>query len=224
MHGHELLETLRSLEPAASAAAFLRHAERFPIVDLADPTLAELTPAGMEHAEDFGARITGFECVRLFHSPVKRCQQTAACIALGASAAGLAVEMAGAQEVLGVNFILNPVEIGRLACEHGDAFLRLWFTRQVPEDVIRPASGVATSKLAYLAEHLREPSPAGRRLDLHISHDWNAMILREYTLGLRHEEAGWITFLDGMAFACENGGLRAVYRAQGLTRPLPWSF
>jgi len=37
--------------------------------------------------------------------------------------------------------------------------------------------------------------------------------LREYCVGVRHEEAGWLTFLDGVAFRRGERGLRAVYRA-----------
>jgi hypothetical protein len=78
--------------------------------------------------------------------------------------------------------------------------------------VIRPPRGIASRKLELVTARLHEPPIDGRRLDLHVSHDWNIIVLRELLLGVRHEEAGWLTFLDGVAFAGETKQLRAFYR------------
>lgn len=211
MQGHELLATIHATR-AERTAALLRHAARHPIVDPREPLAAELTPAGRQDAEAFGALITGFDRLRLFHSPVKRCQQTAECVAAGAARAGLAVELAGAQPELGVPYILNQIETGRMSGQHGEHFVRLWFTNQVSEQLILRAPDIARRKLAYLAAKLQEPVTGGRRLDLHISHDWNVLILRELLLGVRHEDAGWAPFLDGVVFTAETENLRAFYR------------
>lgn len=223
MYGLPLLETIRSLPPA-SAAVFLRHAERFPILDAAEPTLAEITPNGAAAAEAFGAQLTGFDCIRLFHSPVKRCLQTAACIAQGAQSIGCSVELVGPEDALGVDYILDLREAGRLTVLHGNHFVRLWFSGQVSPTVIRAARQIAARKLAFLTQRLQEPCAQGRRLDLHVSHDWNIIVLRELLLSVRHEEAGWLTFLDGVAFSAHATGLQAVYRDHARVRPLPWSF
>lgn len=224
MHGTELLETLHSLPPAGSSAIFMRHAERFPIVDAADPTLAEITPAGAVAAEAFGARIRGFDHVRLFHSPIKRCRQTAECIGRGLASNGVVVEHAGPEPTLGVDYILDLKEAGRLTILHGDHFVRLWFTGQIGAAIIRSAEQIAEGKLVYLTQRLHEPVTRGRRLDVHVSHDWNVIILRELMLRVRHEDAGWLTFLDGVAFSSGAAGLQACYRNFSVTKPLPWTF
>lgn len=224
MLGHTLLETIHSLPTHAHAAAFLRHAERFPILAAADHTLAELTPNGHAAAEAFGTRVTGFDRVRIFHSPVKRCRQTAEGIARGLGTAGCAVEVVGAVETLGVDYIADPAETARLATQHGDHFIRLWFSGQVGTTVIRAAEQIVARKLTYLNERLQEPCPQGRRLDLHVSHDWNILTLRELVCGVRHEEAGWLNFLDGVAFSPEVAGLRVVYRHSVVMRPWPKIF
>jgi hypothetical protein len=90
--------------------------------------------------------------------------------------------------------------------------------------VIHAAEQIVTRKLAYLTERLQQPDPHGRRLDLHVSHDWNILTLRERLCGVRHEEAGWLNFLDGVAFTVAVDGLRAVYRDHAVTRPWPWRF
>lgn len=222
--GQELLHTIHSLPPADAVAAMLRHAARYPIADPTDPTQAELTPEGAQSAVAFGTRIRGFGQVRLFHSPVKRCRQTAECIARGAGAAGLAVDLVGAQEELGIDYIFDLPEAGRLTAQHGEHLVRLWFSGQVAPTVLRPARAIATDKLGYLAARLREPVTHGRRLDLHISHDWNILILRELMLGVRHEDTGWLEFLDGVVFTAMAERLRAVYRQTNTEQPLPWRF
>jgi len=223
MHGQEILHTLRALDTRRVVALLIRHAERFPIVDVTDPTQAELNPAGRAAATALGARLEGFSRLRLFHSPVTRCQQTAECIARGAASAGLAVELVGPQDPLGIDYILDLAEAGRLTALHGDHFVRLWFSGRISPRVIRPAAEIAAEKLAYLTARLDEAAGPGR-LDLHISHDWNTIILRELMLGVRHEEAGWLDFLDGVAFEPKPGALQAVYRDRTATRPLPWRF
>lgn len=224
MHGLELLKTLHSLPTGVPAAVCLRHAQRFPIADASDPTLAEITPDGATAAEAFGAHLRGFDCVRLFHSPIKRCRQTAECIARGVAATGCPVTIAGPEPTLGVDYILDLKEAGRLTVLHGDHFVRLWFTGQIAPAVIRAAASIAAGKLAYLTQRLQEPCAQGRRLDLHVSHDWNIIVLRELMLGVCHEQAGWLDFLDGVAFSPAAAGLRAIYRDCVVTKPLPWSF
>lgn len=217
MNGHRLLDTLRSLPKDAPAAAILRHAERFPIVDASAPTLAEITPAGAATAEAFGAKIEGFDCLRIFHSPVKRCLQTAECIARGAASKGHSVEIVGPQPALGVDYILDVKEAGRLTVLHGDHFVRLWFSDKIATTVIQAARPLAEAKIAYMEQRLKDSCPRGRRLDLHVSHDWNIIVLRELVCGVRHEEAGWLNFLDGIAFSPCAAGLRAIYNGCTVT-------
>ena len=90
MRGDELLALLRrEAEGGRAVAAMMRHAARHPIADPKLPHLAELTSEGCSAAEEFGARLGGFARLRLFHSPVNRCKQTAECIAQGAGRAGV---------------------------------------------------------------------------------------------------------------------------------------
>lgn len=224
MYGHELLKTIETLSVDGKSAAMLRHAARFPIVDPTEPTLAEITPEGAADAENFGQRVTGFECVRLFHSPVKRCRQTAECIARGAQKAGITVEHLGPEAALGVDYILDLTEAGRLTALHGEHFVRLWHDGQIEPNVIRATKQIAETKLVYLTRKIQEPCLAGRRLDLHVSHDWNILVLRELLLGVQHEEAGWLNFLDGLVFSLSADRLEACYRNHAQTQILPWRF
>lgn len=224
MLGHELLNSIHSCKGPGNVAAMLRHAERFPILDPNDPTLAELTPDGMEAASLMGTRIEGFQELRLFHSPVKRCRQTAEFLAQGAKSRGIKVELCGESLDLGVFYILDLIETGKMHVKHGDDFIRLWFSGLVREGIVQEPELIAQRKVAHIAKHLAETTTAGRRLDLHISHDWNIIILREMLLGITHEQSGWLNFLDGITFVpFEDKGLTASYRAKSVSSMLPWT-
>lgn len=211
MRGEELLATLREeARTGRPVAAVMRHAARHPIADPRRPELAELTADGCAAAEAFGAQLGDFSRVRLFHSPVKRCQQTAECIARGLAGAGGRAELVGAHPALGIDYIRDLAEAGRLTVQHGEHFVRLWFEGAVPPAVIDPAPALAAMKLDFVRAQLAGAAPG--TLDLHVSHDWNIIILREHLVGVRHEEAGWLTFLDGVAFRSAGRGVRAVYR------------
>jgi hypothetical protein len=57
-----------------------------------------------------------------------------------------------------------------------------------------------------------------------VSHDWNILVLRELLLGVLHEDAGWLNFLDGLAFSLCAGRLEARYRSHAQAQTLPWQF
>lgn len=213
MRGEELLATLRNeARTGRPVAAVMRHAARHPIADPQRPEIAELTADGCAAAEAFGVQLGNFSRVRLFHSPVKRCQQTAECIARGVERVGGRVELLGPQAALGIDYIRDLAEAGRLTVQHGEHFVRLWFQGAVPAAVIDPAPALAAMKLDFVRTQLAAATPG--MLDLHVSHDWNIIILREHLVGVRHEDAGWLTFLDGVAFRPAERGVRAVYREQ----------
>lgn len=190
----------------------LRHAARHAITDPAHPELAVLTDEGHASAEAFGAALGDFARVRLFFSPVLRCQQTAEGIARGVRRTGATVEIHGAHESLGIGYTRDRDEFGRLFELHGEHFVRLWCGGELPATVIDSADRCASDILAHIRERLAEVTSTPRALDLHVSHDINIMAVREQLVGLRHEDVGWLNFLDGVAFGWREGGLRAIYR------------
>jgi hypothetical protein len=211
MRGEELLQTLRQAAAGGGpVAAMLRHAARHPIADPREPHLAELTTEGCAAAEEFGTWLGEFGRVRLFHSPVKRCRQTIDCIAVGARRVGVTVEIVGEYGELGIDYIRNVPEAGRLSVVHGEGFVRHWFAGTLPPGVVDPVDVISERKVAYIRRHLATAQPG--TLDLHCSHDWNIMVLREHLCAVRHEDAGWLTFLDGVTFAPSTRGVRAIYR------------
>jgi hypothetical protein len=98
----------------------------------------------------------------------------------------------------------------------GPDFLRQWFDGLVPSGWIEPIGATASGQVrSAIAEFDNDLEP---RLAILISHDWNLMAVREYFFGIRHEDAGWIDFLDGIVIRPTAGGVSFSYRSTSVYR------
>ena len=192
-------------------AMIIRHAERFHVPNvssIADSLRVGLTEKGMMDAREMGRSIEGIDRLRLFHSPAVRCKQTAQAIAEGFTECGGEVE--GFKETwdLCAPYLLDSIVL-KEADRLGHAFMRSWFDGKFDPEWILPTSVSADMVLGPIIAGLREDGPAGR-MDIHVSHDWEIVLLRDELFGTRYEEEGWVDYLDGIAISPCDGGFRAV--------------
>jgi hypothetical protein len=75
-----------------------------------------------------------------------------------------------------------------------NAFIRKWFNSEIPDSLIAPLEESAQTQFSIIADQLL----SRKESFINITHDWNIMILREYYLGLKHEEIGQPEYLDGL--------------------------
>jgi broad specificity phosphatase PhoE len=196
---------LKTLDPARQNILLIRHAERFEITAIATSSQVLLTEKGKQDAVALGQRLAGrFGPVRLYHSPVERCGQTAECISRGITEAGGTAVLGGALPWLGGDFIQAEAAFvdDEIAAAGITAFLRNWFDDKLPAaKIASPAQGART-ELGLLARQLdNEPG-----LIIDVTHDWNIMLLLENYLGLRHEIVGMPPFLGCLTVSRENSG------------------
>ncbi|WP_019177921.1 histidine phosphatase family protein [Methanomassiliicoccus luminyensis] len=191
------------------AALIVRHAERHPIPDLRSALEVGLTEKGKGDARDFGSLLRGFETVRVFHSPALRCRETSEGIMEGVRGNGTSVQ--GLTEIPGLcaPYIRDPRRILGEAGRLGSVFLRQWFDGKYGEDLIMPSNEAADLVLSQILARLAEPGGDGR-LDVHVSHDWEILLLREMLMGARYEEDGWIGYLEGIMFVPDGDGFLAL--------------
>lgn len=192
------------------SAIVIRHAQRCEITGAQAHWTCGLTQAGTEQAHAFGESLAGrFSSYRIFHSPVRRCEQTA--MALSEELDGAPVS---AEKMLGVFYIRVSVEEGFTEADrHGRNFTRAWFSGRVPDDIFMPLPEALAAQTAYIRSKFGS-APEGA-MDIHITHDWNINVLREGIFGLRHEDAGWPGFLEGLAFSLQGNELSAAVIADG---------
>ncbi len=181
-------------EIQGNIAIMIRHAERDPITNMSNALDALLTDKGKKDAFDLGQRLTHYSPINLYHSPVPRCQQTAAYILEGFNTTRNSATLTGSIMELGGPYITgNWADITQTIKKYGQSkFVRMWFNNEITPDIIMPLHVAAKIQLKIIAGQLQSGISA-----INITHDWNIMIVREYYFNLRHEDIGEPDFLDG---------------------------
>jgi broad specificity phosphatase PhoE len=175
----------------------MRHSVRERITSVENVLSIRITEQGKKAAYRFGERLPSGSAIRLFSSPVGRCQETAACIAEGYREQGGETKALQVFEYLGPFYITDHDIMFRITAEMGiPQFLRQWFKGLVAPKVMAPALQAAETLLDTMLQPFREDPKELRAL--YISHDWNIFLLKEHYLGLPHEEFGEVHFLEGM--------------------------
>ena len=172
----------------------VRHAEREDVRSANDIFTAPLTDKGRQDARKVGAAFAKRGTITFAHSPVPRCEDTAACMAEGARAAGARAEIVGMRPELGGLYIVDIEQAFRAYVADRQRFVRRWFEGELGEDVLLSRRETAKHQLEVVQE-LHGNTP----LTVLVSHDWNIMSVREEFLGVRHEDTGWLGFMDGVA-------------------------
>jgi len=228
-YGNETVKSIQKWSPSAHVAVLMRHSERPQIHSVRGNDELPLTPSGVEAAMEFGRGLTSCVLLRTFSSPALRCRQTANAIAEGAASIGINTKNLGVHPELGGFFIVNRDQAldkaDELEALRGTPtfsnFVRFWFSGEIPEDVVQPMELAVYNQLGFLKEHLRTERRPGV-VDIHVSHDWNVMLLREGIFGVRMEEVGIPQYLDGVLVFHKNGKLHASYREA--LKPVPPKF
>lgn len=196
----------------------MRHAERFDIQDMRDPLSALLTEKGKQDARALGSTWPKSVPAHFLCSPAPRCIETAQFLQKGITDAGGSTVYHGElfelngpyvkQDWTGIAEIVN--EIGHAA------FMRRWFDGHVPDDVLMPLDEAATMQMNILVSQLR----AGKDTYINVSHDWNLMLILEYFLNIRHEDADQPGFMEGITAVINGPNLDLYYRNEMIDVPL----
>ncbi|OPY34279.1 MAG: Histidine phosphatase superfamily (branch 1) [Methanomassiliicoccales archaeon PtaU1.Bin124] len=206
--------SLEALKGKERAAIIVRHAERPALTSVVDSLGVGLTEKGMADALAFGRSIPFFPVVRVWHSPSLRCIQTAEQIALGMKENGSSVLLFRDDWTLCGPYV-KETECLLMAERLGDRFMREWFEGRMDPRIIDPVPDATKMVLGPILSKLDD---AGG-LDIHVSHDWDIMLLRESLLGMKYETEGWLPFLDGMTFFKTGAEAYACYgKNQALLR------
>jgi len=211
----QCIETIRGSGPVS---LIIRHAERHPISSMKNPFEAMLTEKGASDAFTMGKQMSELGDVRLYHSPVARCRDTAINIGKGISEkTGVQVPAEMIYDLGGPYMRGDWDYVSRLIDQIGqDSFIRQWFDGILPEHVLMPLEEAALNQMAILAGQLANTGPSA----INVTHDWNILILREWAFNLRHEDLGWPDFLDGVLAQRVNSSIHLCYHGKRAEIPL----
>ena len=210
MKGDGVIGTMEEDGWRSPAAIIVRHAARYPVQSLNNSFVVALTEQGKHDAYAFGTRLRHYRSVRLFHSPAVRCRETAERISAGMQGNG--TRPIGTQETWALCApYLKDERVLRVADDLGEGFMRVWFNGELDEAWISRTTDAADVVLRPVLERLSDPMGEGR-LDVHVSHDWELVLLREELLGMRYEDVGWVEYLDGLVIYRDGDGFLVRYR------------
>ena len=182
----------------------LRHSHRNEPTDSEKLYKLRLTPLGHEIAKKFGNELPPSRSIRIFHSVVWRCQETAEDILEGFEKVSGVGEIKGHLEIL-YNIGASPNFFDRLFKEEDPfdptRFLHLWAVSYFSPDEIKPFQEYS-KKAAEIIWNTLKNAPKNA-LDIHVSHDLFIIALRYGWFGLP-PPTEWIPFLGGFAFSIHN--------------------
>lgn len=214
-----LLKSLKDfLVKDSKSALILRHSKRFEPSPWEEDASMELTDDGLEAAFVFGRKLPPYRNLKLYYSPVKRCQETAEQIHKGYLSIGGNSEIYGEFNILqGIgldkeSFIIElrkyPIHI----------VVKNWVAGLYPKDkwpsyqkYYQKAAEVITTQLVQLEDNT---------LAVFITHDIHLMILRLGWFGLPITDK-WISYLDGFAFSFENDKIKLLDSAKIELKEIP---
>lgn len=214
----QLLAVARTASLAAPPILLLRHAARDSLIEasVSAAVKAALTNEGRDEAVALGARIPRVRAVRLYHSPVERCAETADLLAEGIRDTGGQAQVVGQRDYLGAPFLRDPkLAISRFADLGMSGFVRAWVNEEVPEPIAAPYRKAAGALLAAL---IAERDATEEALHLHVGHDLTVITLVGLSFDISDRGFPWPGYLDGCALIVDGGQLLCHY--MGVARPI----
>jgi broad specificity phosphatase PhoE len=185
--------------------AIIRHSARFYGTTPGSEPFMGLTPDGMEYALEMGQNLPAAPLPRLYSSPFGRCIETAYLIDKGFTRRhGILLPHNQPRELLAPFYIKDIKKALNLLKEQGThTYIRNWFSNRLDETVMENPKKTCDSLTRFMLDCLQDL--ADNEVAICVSHDWNIFPLKEFALGLPHEDAGDVGYLDGVVFFENNG-------------------
>lgn len=193
----------------------LRHSERLYHRDYRMEPFMGLTEPGKSYAFEMGSRMPQTLIPQLYSSHFGRCIETAYLIDKGyTSASGRPLAHNRTHTAL-APFYIKDIEqaLAQMEAVGTTAFIRNWFDKAIEETVMEDPERTADTITDFMCSGLADLD-AGQ-IGVCVSHDWNIFPIKEFKLGLPHEGAGDVDYLDGVVFYREKGKTWAVTHQTG---------
>jgi hypothetical protein len=160
-----------------------------------------LTDTGRQMAHELGQALPSDATVRLFHSPIPRCEETAEYIRRGVISNEGSVILMGKRDFLDTIGIVDLKQMVMILERHGRHHLvRQWLDGKLENTIMRNPHHIVQRTLQEIIASKRDKSPLQKTIDIHITHDLNILAAREILLGVKLENGGWSKYLDGLIF------------------------
>lgn len=192
-----LLHGLNHFPKDSKITLIIRHSHRNSIRTLSDMAGIRLTPLGHIIAKIFGSKLPRERSIRLFHSPIQRCRETAEDILEGlnrVSKKGILKDPLDELYDIGVNadFLFNETQ------KYPEMqFLNRWAADLYKPENVTPFDEYCQNAAKIIWDNNKDIEDAN--IDIYVSHD---LIILTYRLGWFGLSPNWKwpSFLGGFAF------------------------
>lgn len=176
----QLLKHCKTLNSEKPATMIIRHSERASINRPDEMDVAGLTEVGREAARGFGQLLPNKRYIRVYHSPVERCKETAECIVEGARSREISADICGEISLLG-RPRGNWGSLSGILIRDWPHSVNYWLCGRYPEEIIEPSITFAKRASVELDATL-EAEP--RTLVLHVTHDMPILAMLFHWFGV----------------------------------------
>ena len=176
----------------------LRHSIREEISDKASIRGALLTNEGKKLAYEFGTLLPKDRFIRIFHSPISRCKETAESIYEGILNNDGSCSIIGEQNFLAGAYVYErEAFINILFGLSGSEFINEWFKGRINRNILEPPTMARYGILKYLFQSNQKNI---NEIDIHISHDLNLILLKSFLLDVLSKDFRWPDYMEGVIF------------------------
>lgn len=181
-------------------SVLIRHSERFFSDEARLEPFMGLTDKGKNFAFDFGAAMHLGIKPKLCSSFLSRCVETAFLIDKGFTwKSNQNLDHNVMAPMLSPFYVKDIQKALPLIEDQGnDLFLRNWFDRQFDDTIMEDPEKTSDILCEFMTEQIKNLSE--NQIAVCVSHDWNIYPVKEFKLGLQHEIAGQVGYLDGLVF------------------------
>jgi len=198
VHARSIIENLHKFPEESKIILVLRHSHRNEAKDLQTAHKLRLTPQGHAIAKKFGENLTKNRFIRLYHSIIWRCEETAEGILNGFKSIGGNGELMGKLAPLydiGINMKKFTEEFKKRAFHE---VLYRWAAGFYLSEEWAPFIKYSQNAAHLIWNQLNEAPERG--LDIYVTHDWHLMTFRFGWFGIPPDER-WVKYLGGFAFS-----------------------
>ncbi|TFF97351.1 MAG: histidine phosphatase family protein [Promethearchaeota archaeon] len=194
---YKLLEGIHQFPKDKKIILIMRHSHRYDSEDIRNHMNDYLTPIGHKYANGFGKNLPKDRTIRIYHSVIERCRETATNIVEGFNYNDTAkVEIKGSLDVL-YDLEISEDNFYREATKYSlDRLLYRWAAGLYPPEMIPPIHEYAIKAANTIWTKLKEGNK--KSIDIHVTHDLILLCLRLGWFGLPKDK--WPSFLSGFAF------------------------
>lgn len=194
-----------------SIAVVLRHSIREEIIDARISHEISLTNKGKKLAFEFGTLLPADRRILIFHSPVPRCKETGELILKGVknnNAHGLII---GERNLLGCPFMLKPdLALGMVNSLGGPDFIKEWLNGRIDQTIMEPSFKARNEIIHSIVQCGEENNTTD--INIHISHDWNVILLMTMLYDLKFETFHWPDYMEGVIIKFGNEQITIYFR------------